>query len=163
MRVEALGFAFRFLARNDDVADGLAAAKCLLATLRRMAFTGRCEFYHKDDLVHPAHVVGLGLAHPDGPPFVPDNAWWDAFVANLNELCTADGRIYIVMHNCEFTRVRTMRLTLLAGGAFAFEKGVPRAVLAADEGSLFQLVATEAMSGRTRVSGGRTHRPRRAR
>jgi hypothetical protein len=162
MRAEALGFAFRFLARNADVADGLAAAKCLLETLRRMAFTGRCEFYHKDDLVYPAYVVGLGLAYPDGPPFVPDKPWWDAFVANLNDLCTADGRIYIVMHNCEFMRVRAMRLTLLGRGAIAFEKGVPKAVLAADEGSLFQLVATEAMEARTRASRGRIHRARRA-
>jgi len=163
MRSEALGYAFRFLARNGDVADGLAAAGCLLETLRRMAFTGRCEFYRKDDLVYPAHVVGLGLAYParSGPPFVPDGAWWDAFVSNLNDLCTADGRIHIIMHNCEFTRVRAMRLTLVAGGAIAFESGAPTAVLADDEGSLFQLVATEAMSRRIRTR--RTRLPRRAR
>ncbi|HEV3004025.1 MAG TPA: hypothetical protein VGX78_06160, partial [Pirellulales bacterium] len=107
---------------------GPPAARAILAGLRHMRFSGRCECYTWDSPRGDDYVVSLALKNRVGDG-EPTYTWWKHFVQAVAARCRSNDEIKLDVHSSELASVEGMRRNCLPCGVAEFVDGGPRAML----------------------------------
>ena len=127
--LDQLGFSYNFAISPDVRIYGNCAAIIVLEALRKMKFSGRCEYYDADGFalgLGDSYIVGLGLKSKDNK--MPETDWWDELNKYIEEIVPKKS-CGLSLNLCEWARLRAMRQDLLAGGVVNFDKGKPSLVI----------------------------------
>jgi hypothetical protein len=116
---EATGFTLVFLPLSRMYQH--PAALAVIAGLYPRKFSGVCECYIRPDFRDGKYLMGVGLDFDGG---ISDDAWWGAFVDNVEYACGDDEDIRLDRHACEFATVEELRAVMLHAGTARFEQGV---------------------------------------
>lgn len=119
IRSMALGFAIRFQQGKNY---RKVACKVCMESLRRLAFSGRCELYGQDHERYGEYVLGIALRHHT-EPHTPDIHWWKAFVRGVED--SLKGKLVLCKLSCELARVRAMRMTMTRIQVLELHDGYP--------------------------------------
>lgn len=126
LRANVYGFALCFVPQGH--AYGAPAARAVMAGLRAMNFSGRCEYYTRESLTGDEYIVLIGLRHAAGKPR-DEYGWWESFAESVSAACKAAGEIRLHGQRGELAEVGQMRRDSISCGAIEFSNGIPATVL----------------------------------
>ncbi len=124
---------------------GSDVAEAMLATLKSVNFTGRCEYYAGENFMTRSYCVGVGLK-PVKREQLGYSYWvklqkiFAAEVPKHNALLAVDSDL------SELAELRALRQDLLPRGVVEFENGAPVRLLNAEQAdSLFSAAVLETL------------------
>ena len=125
LRRNAYGFALCFIPRGRMY--GAAAGRAVIAALKAMQFSGRCEYYTRESFSNE-YIVALGLKNANGKK-VPDYDWWELFAASVASACDVGSDVRLHSQRGELAEVAGLKKDFIYCGVVQFLEGAPIAIL----------------------------------